>query len=198
MKILFKVVTFLLISILLSNCIGIRSKNYSTVTTEELKAVSAKKSKIYIDLDYRNLMQQLPRNARDKDKSDQRQSLVTAINESNCCEVVKEKNEADIFIDGIYHNESSELGIYAAYISGMTFTIIPCWVNSKMRITAKVTKGKIVKDYDVKDSMFGMIWAPLIIVAPFLNMVKTENEVHENLYKNLVLQIKKDGFFEGK
>jgi len=108
---------------------------------------------------------------------------------------VNEKDEADIIVQGKFHNESSQAGIYACFISGLTFTAIPCWANSKMRITAAVNKGKITKDYDVKDSMLGVIWAPLIVATPFANMIAVEAEVNKNLYKTLLTQMKKDEFF---
>jgi hypothetical protein len=64
-----------------------------------------------------------------------------------------------------------------------------------MRIVAKVNKSKMVKNYDIKDSVFTAIWAPLIVATPFANAITAEAEVNKNLYKNLVVQMKKDGFF---
>jgi hypothetical protein len=180
----------------LSNCIAIRSSQYSEIKPEELKVASDIKSKIFIDWRFSStLMNNAQQNVIDKAMSDQRKIFIEAIKESNCCEIVSEKEEADLFVKGSFYDESSKAGIYAAFVSGLTFTALPCWINSKIRISAHITKGKLVRDYDVKDSFFSAIWAPLIIATPFANSITVEAEVNKNLYKTLLTKMKKDGFF---
>jgi hypothetical protein len=196
MKSLLKPLTLLIIATSLSSCVGIRSDKYSAIKSEELKVASVKKSKIFIDWGFHTTLIDNPQqNIIDKAKSDQKKIFAEVIKESDCCEMVNEKDEADIVIEGAFYNESSKAGIYAAFVSGLTFTAIPCWTNSKMRIVAKVNKSKMVKNYDIKDSVFTAIWAPLIVATPFANAITAEAEVNKNLYKNLVVQMKKDGFF---
>ncbi len=196
MKKQLNLITLLIILTSLASCVGIRSDKYSAIKTEELKVTSAKKSKIFISWSFHTTMIDNPQqNIIDKAKSDQKKIFTDVIKESGCCDIVNEKEEADIFVEGTFYNESSKLGIYACFISGLTFTAIPCWSNSKMRVTATVSKGRMTKNYDTKDSILGVIWAPLIVATPFANMTTAELEVNKNLYKTLVTQIKKDGFF---
>lgn len=196
MKKLLKPLTFLILIISLSSCVAVRSDKYSAIKPEELKVLSSKRSKIFIDWGFQStLVDRSQQNIIDKFKSDQKKIFVDVIKESNCCELVSEKDEADILVEGAFHNESSKTGIYFAYLSGATFTAIPCWTNSKMRVTANINKGKMANNYDIKDSVFSVIWAPLIIATPFSNAITVEAEVNKNLYKTLLTQMKKDGFF---
>ena len=196
MKKLLKPLTLIILATSLASCVAIRSENYSAIKSEELKVSSNKKSKIFIDWGFQStLVDRSQQNIIDKFKSDQKKLFVEVIKESNCCELVSEKDEADILIKGAFHNESSKTGIYFAYLSGATFTVIPCWTNSKMRVTAEINKGKMTNNYDVKDSVFSVIWAPLIVATPFSNAITVEAEVNKNLYKTLLTQINKDGFF---
>ena len=122
-------------------------------------------------------------------------SIISGI-ESNCCEIVNEKEEANIFINGAFHNDSSNASLVFAMITGFSMYIIPSWGNSKMRVSAKVENGKISKEYDLNDSMLFAQWLPFIVVPIFAgNQIKVEGEVNKNLYKTLLAQIKKDGFF---
>ena len=196
MKKQLNLITLLIILTSLTSCVGIRSDKYSAIKPEELKVASVKKSKIFINWGFHTTLIDNPQqNVIDKAKSDQKKFFTDVIKESGCCDIVSEKEEADILIDGTFYNESSKLGIYAAFVSGLTFTAIPCWTNSKMRIAATANKGKITKDYEIKDSVFTAIWAPLIVATPFANAITAESEVNKNLYKTLVAQMKKDGFF---
>lgn len=196
MKKILKPLTLLILATSLASCVAVRSEKYAVVKPEDLKVSSTKKSKIFIDWGFRNInSNNLPQNVVDKIVSDQKKFFFEAIKESECCEIVSEKDEANIFIEGKFHNESSPVGIYACFVSGLTFTAIPCWANSKMRITAAANKGKIMKDYDIKDSLFIAFWAPLIVATPFSNPMTVEAEVNKNLYKTLLTQMKKDEFF---
>lgn len=196
MKKPFKTLTIFLTIATLSNCVGIKSDKYTAIKSEELKITSVKKSKIFINWGFYTTMIDNPaHNVIDKAKSDQKKIFTEIIKESDCCELTYEIEEADIYIDGAFYNESSKAGIYASFLSGFTFAIIPCWTNSKMRIFTKAVTRKMVKDYDIKDSVFIAIWAPLIVATPFANAITAEDEVNKNLYRTLIAQMKKDGFF---
>lgn len=197
MKDLIKTTSILLVLCLTFSCVGIRSSNYSAVTIEDMKVTPLEEAKVYIDWGFHTTLASNPKQSIiDSAKSAHRKIFMEAIKESNCCEVVYARNEADIIIEGSFHNESSILGMYAATVSGFTFTAIPCWTNSKMRITAEISKGKITNTYEIKDSVFIAFWAPLVVVTPFYNAISIEKEVTKNLYKNLVLKMKKDGLFD--
>ena len=99
-------------------------------------------------------------------------------------------------IKGAFHGETSNVGLAFSMVTGFSFYIIPSWMNIKMKVSANVSKGKLVKDYESQDSLLFAQWLPFIVVPIFSgNQVKVEGEVNSNIYKNLVAQIKKDGFF---
>lgn len=179
-----------------ASCVGIKSEKYSAIKPEELKVLSTKKSKIFIDWGFHStLIINNQQNVIDKGKSDQNKFFTEVIKDSNCCEIVNEKDEADIVVEGAFYNETSQVGSYFAFLSGFTFTAIPCWSNSKIRINVEAHKGKMINNYDIKDSVFIAIWGPLIIATPFSNAITVEEEVNKNLYKDLVFRMKNDGFF---
>ncbi len=197
MKKLLKPLALLILMTSVSSCMAVRSDKYLAVTPEELKVTSSKKSKIFIDWGFdSSFFGQTGQSTINKLKSDQKRILNDVIVESNCCEIVNEKEEANIFINGAFHNDSSNASLVFAMITGFSMYIIPSWGNSKMRVSAKVENGKISKEYDLNDSMLFAQWLPFIVVPIFAgNQIKVEGEVNKNLYKTLLAQIKKDGFF---
>lgn len=197
MKKLLKPLTLLILAISLASCVSVRSDKYVAIKPEDLKVSVTKKSKIFIDWGFRHINNSNPPQiVVDSVVSDQKKLFSEAIKESECCEIVNEKDEADILVQGKFHNESSKAGFYASIVTGLTLYTIPSWINSKMRITATVNKGKITKDYDLKDSIFFAQWLPLFVVPIFGgNQLAVETEVNKNLYKTLLTQMKKDEFF---
>ena len=197
MKKLLKPLTLLILLTSIASCISVRSNKYSAIKPEELKVSSTKKSKIFIDWGFHSsFFSQTKQNVIDKLKSDQKRILSDVIKDSDCCEIVDEKDEANIFINGAFHNETSNTGMVFAMITGFSLYTIPSWMNVKMRISAKVQNGKISKDYNLDDSILFAQWLPFIVVPIFAgNQTTVEAEVNKNLYKTLISQMKKDGFF---
>ena len=197
MKKLLKPLTLLILLTSIASCISVRSNKYSAIKPEELKVSSTKKSKIFIDWGFHSsFFSQTKQNVIDKLKSDQKRILSDVIKDSDCCEIVNEKDEANIFINGAFHNETSDTGMVFAMITGFSLCTIPSWMNIKMRISAKVQNGKISKDYNLDDSILFAQWLPFIVVPIFAgNQTTVEAEVNKNLYKTLISQMKKDGFF---
>lgn len=197
MKKLLKTLTLLILLTSIASCISVRSNKYSAIKPEELKVSSTKKSKIFIDWGFHSsFFSQTKQNVIDKLKSDQKRILSDVIKDSDCCEIVNEKDEANIFINGAFHNETSDTGMVFAMITGFSLYTIPSWMNVKMRISAKAQNGKISKEYNLDDSMLFAQWLPFIVVPIFAgNQTTVEAEVNKNLYKTLISQMKKDGFF---
>ena len=55
MKKLLKPLTLLILAISLASCVSVRSDNYVAIKPEDLKVLSAKKSKIFIDWGFRSI-----------------------------------------------------------------------------------------------------------------------------------------------
>jgi hypothetical protein len=195
MKKLLKIYASLALIILLSGCISFKSNKYPEIKSEDLKVSSAKKSKIFINSGFvSNMYGQDARNVVDKAKSDNKEMFGEMIIGSGCCDLVKDKDDASIVIDTTFYNDSSSLGLVGALLTGFSMYTIPSWMNSKMRISAKVSTGKVVNSYDVEDSALMIQWLPLILAMPFkTNPVKMEAEMNRNLYRHLLLKMQKDG-----
>ena len=187
----------LILAITLSGCISVKGNKYQEIKSEDLKISTAKKSKVFIDWDFHSLMQvHSKQNLMDKAKSDHKKIFSKVIADSGCCELVDEKGEADITISGGFYNETSDTGVYFAYLTGFSLFTIPSWVNAKLRVSAEVNKGKITNNYEIKDSVLIAHWLPFILAMPFReNPIKAENNVTQNLYKNLLLKMEKDQLF---
>lgn len=197
MKKLLKPLTLLVLTTSLASCVSIRSDKYVAIKSEDLKVSSAKKSKIFIDWGFRSINNSNPPEiVVDSVVSAQKKLFSEGIKESECCEIVSDKDEAEIIVTGKFHNETSQAGLYASIVTGLTLYVVPSWMNSKMRITVTVNKRKLTKDYDLKDSLFFAQWLPLVVVPIFTgNQIAVETEVNKNLYKTLLTQMKKDEFF---
>ena len=200
MKNIFKFLTSLILITSLSNCIGVRAYKNPEIKPEELKISSIQKPKIFVNMQFKApfaINKNPPKNFIDQAQSDQKRRFDEVIKESDCCELVSKEGEANILINGVFYNESSSVGLYAAFISGLTFTAVPYWINSKMRVSVKASKGKIVNDYDFADSFFMLTWLPLIVAMPFTESpIKQESAMNKNLYKNIIIKMKNDGLLQ--
>lgn len=189
-----KIICSILLLVLLTNCIFIKKNNIPTIQDNQLKTSSTKKSKIFLDWNCStNIILNQERNAIDKLKFAHKKLFLEVINESGCCEVVYEKDKADIIVNGAFYDESSNAGIYFAYLTGLSLYVIPSWININMKIEANVENGNITKNYVLRDSMFMAQWLPFILATPFNgNPIQKEASLHKNLYKNLLLEMKND------
>jgi len=194
MKILKSTFVLVVCLSLLTSCISVRKNNVPNIQDNQLKSSSVKKTKIFLDWNYYT-----------KISSNQNQIIIDAVksshdkwfseivNESGCCEVIYEKDKADIIVSGGFYNESSNTGINFTYLTGLSSGIIPSWINFNMKIEANVKKGNIIKDYVLRDSVFTAFWLPFILAMPFTdNPTQKEDLVQENLYKNLLVEMKND------
>ena len=92
MKKLLKPLTLLILAASLASCVSIRSDKYSAIKPEELKISSSKKSKIFIDWGFSSsFIGQTGQGAINKLKYDQKRILTDIVKESDCCEIVNEK-----------------------------------------------------------------------------------------------------------
>ncbi|MDD2840354.1 MAG: hypothetical protein PHY80_04500 [Rickettsiales bacterium] len=189
-----KIICSLLLLVFLSNCISVKKNNVPTIQDDQLKTSSTKKSKIFLDWNYStNISLNQKQSIIDKMKSAHSKLFLDIIKESGCCDIVYEKDEADVIVNGGFYDESSNAGIYFAYLTGLSFGIIPSWINANMKIEANVQNRKITKDYVLKDSMFVATWLPFVLAMPFNgNSIEKEGAIQKNLYRNLLVEMKND------
>ena len=189
----FYIATTLLITT--SGCISVRENKNPKIQAENFKISTTKKPNVFIDLNFHSSMfSQNKQSIIDKAKSDQKKMFSKIIEESDCCNVVDDQEKSNLVINGTFYNESSDTGIYFAYLTGFSFFVIPSWINSKMKISVQANNGKITKDYVFEDSVFIAQWLPLVLAMPFrTSPIKDESGVNKDLYKSLLLKMKEDG-----
>jgi len=189
-----KIICSFVLLVFLSNCIFVKKNNVPAIHDDRLKTSSTKKSKIFLDWNYStNISLNQNQDAIEKTKYIHNKLFSDVINESGCCDIVYKRDEADIIVNGGFYDESSNAGIYFAYLTGFSLYTIPSWININMKVKANVKKGNVTKEYVLKDSMFMAQWLPFILAMPFNgNPIKKETEVNKNLYKNLLIGMEND------
>jgi hypothetical protein len=118
-------------------------------------------------------------------------SIESLIGDSGLAIPVQTTAEADIVIDANYYYDPAGPG---AFISLISFGLIPATHTTEFRVEAKVWRGTQNKNYDLRDSYTNIMWWPLIIAAPF-KPAFTDDPILDNLLRNLVQRMKADGIF---
>jgi hypothetical protein len=103
-------------------------------------------------------------------------------------------DEADVTLFVIVEHEESPAGLIAGVISGLTLFTIPTWYSQYFEVTAIVkNRQSNSKKYILSDSATLVMWIPMIFVFPVHNF-SVSTEVRNNMYRNILLQMKNDGF----
>lgn len=122
--------------------------------------------------------------------------LLQTIEETACCVIVDNPQTADIIIQGMYRSDISNPAKFFSHLSNFSLFIIPSWREVRVEIIAQVQSGVSQKSYQLDDSMSITNWLPFAVAMPFLP-TSSEQEIamSQNLYRTLLLQIARDGFF---
>lgn len=186
-------ITYILIAFsLLSSCVLFKGNNLEKIDPSQLSAASTKKKKIYVrwDFDF------LPIAHSNMTYDDRSRLFERVLEESNCCELVKKKAEADIIFEGKAYDQRNPARFVGWFITVATVYIIPSWHVAKIFVSADVKDGKQSHHYEANDSMTTAIWLPFIVVTPFAyDFDKTQKEILENSFRSLLLQMKNDSIF---
>lgn len=193
-----KYLSIILIVALLEGCISIRDNKVSKVELTQIKFSTSDKEKKNIFIDWRY-------NSNDGRVVEVQNAIHekifrTAIIDSNCCNIVSDKESAEIVLAGSFEDRSEQAALIFSVITGLSLYTIPSWltVNSSISVNVKVkNKPSNSRDYYMNDSLVFAQWLPFLFVLPFRdNAIAEESKMKENLYRNLILQIKKDGIFD--
>jgi hypothetical protein len=182
--------------LLLSSCVIFKGNNLEKVEPKQINTSLCKKKKIYVrwEFDF------LPMAAHSNLTYDAREMLFERVlEESNCCDLVKKKSEADLIFEGKAYDQRNPARFIGFLASVATVYIIPSWHTAKIFVTIDVKDVKNTRHYEAIDSMTTAIWLPLIVATPFAyDFDKTQKEILENSYRSLLVQIKNDSFFSKK
>ncbi len=184
-----KIISIFIAFFLLSGCVIFKGNNLVKVDPNQISSASKKKKKIYIrwDFDF------VPIAHSNITYGDRSRLFERVLEESNCCELVKKKTEADIIFEGKAYDQRNPARLVGFVISAATAYFIPSWHTAKIFVSADVKKEKEIKHYEIKDSMTTAIWLPFVVATPFAyDFDKTQKEILENAYRSLILKMKND------
>jgi hypothetical protein len=121
---------------------------------------------------------------------------------SGCCELSTVGQDPDLVISGEIDVSYKADGFLEGLLRTPTqfsFAIIPGWDNYHYKLTVKVenVKGQS-REYSAVDSGLFIQWLPLAPVALFVDSPgEIDKALLQNLHRNLIYRMKKDGFFGG-
>ena len=127
-----------------------------------------------------------------------KENFERALMETNCCITVKNRAIADIVVDGkAYYDDISVVALFIpAMITGFTLGVIPSWATINSHVEADVKTKNSSGNYEVNKSMVMVSWLPMALLMPFRkNPLKMEQELYENKYRSLILEMKNGGVF---
>lgn len=185
--------TFVMI-VFFTSCTATRSNLTPTVNPNDIQYISQSgQLKIFLDWEFAS---SLPFVSRETLLKTHQQMLFKTIDETACCIIVQNPQNADIIIQGMFRSDISAPAKFFSQLSNFTLFIIPSWREVRVEITAQVQSGVSQKSYELNDSMRITNWLPLVFTMPFLPSVSMQEiAMSQNLYRTLLLQIERDGFF---
>jgi hypothetical protein len=120
--------------------------------------------------------------------------FVDVLRESGYFASVTSGNQGEMHIQVRLVNSGTPAAMIPAVITGLSLYTIPSWATDRYNITAKVLPpdGK-ERTYELADAMTTVQWLPMIVVAPFKNIVSVSGEVRRNIWRHLILKMQQDG-----
>lgn len=122
-------------------------------------------------------------------------SLVAAAEKSGRFSSVREGKGGGVHVDvDMLNHANGGAAFVSGFISGLTFTAIPAFAadNYTLTATARSSSGKTRK-YVLDDGVNTIIWLPMIFAMPTNHPESVVPEVHENMFRNLIVRMEQDG-----
>lgn len=187
-----KITSILIALSLLTGCVIFKGNNLTKIEPKKISTTLNKKKKIYVRWEFDFLPM-----AHSNLTYDARSYLFESVlDESNCCELVKKRSEADIIFEGKAYDQRNPARLVGFLISAATAYFIPSWHVAKIFVSADIRDGQKTHHYEVVDSMTTVIWLPLVIATPFAyDFDKTQKEILKNSYRAIILKMKNDSLF---
>ena len=176
-------------------CAGFKGNYLKNIEDESIKFNATTKTKVY----YKNKLiinesMEISQKNFQIIEANNKKKFIEQLNKTNCCEIVNDESMADVKISGydIPYPQHPYVKIGPS-ITGAFLGIIPFWSTIGETYKADIiTKNGNKKSYEYNDEATLVIWLPMILFFPFANPFTIELE--KNLYNNLILNIKEDGF----
>jgi hypothetical protein len=125
--------------------------------------------------------------------------LLQTLEQSNYfSRISKNDAEADINLSVTIQNTGNPAALIPAFITGLSLYTIPSWGTDNFDVNAIAkSKNGLSKEYALSDSTTLVQWLPMMFVFPVKNF-SVIPEVRKNMYRNILLQMKNDGFITSK
>lgn len=122
--------------------------------------------------------------------------LLAVLESSQYFSRISKKDEAaDISISVTLTNRGNPAALIPAFITGLSLYTIPSWATDHFDVVANVERRDgLSKSYVLADSSTIVQWLPMIFVFPAKNF-SVVPEVRKNMYKKVLSDMQKDGFF---
>jgi hypothetical protein len=187
-----KKVTFLPTAFLVASCAGFQAHNLPIAQDTEYKSAKHEKIKLFSRWKIEaasSLVNQ------DIATTMYKKSFDKAIIESGCCDIVESPTEAALVIDVTAVDHSNAAALVPAVITGLSLYTIPSWVTQTIDLKVNAKSGHKENSYQLNDSFTLVQWLPMAFAFPFKGgpMANTD-ELNSNTYKNLIIQLKNDGY----
>ncbi len=132
--------------------------------------------------------------------SSRKKAFEDVLKETGCCVLVDRKEEADLVLNMKSYGATNLGAMFFALLTGASLYLIPSWVTIEAQIEAQVQGRTLSRTYQLSDSVVLTQWLPLIVVLPFQDHspIDANEFLIENVFKNLLLKMKEDGFLAPK
>jgi len=194
MKLIRTLLSFACISLLATSCASFSGNNLPKVA--DTPATSAKK----VSLSYTMRSAsgstggdrtETPEQARAEAQS----PMVSTFNKSERFTSVSQGKGGAVHVDvDMLNHGNPAAAATSGFITGFSLFTVPGFATDhyKLTATARTSSGKS-RQYILDDSMTTAFWLPLIVATPFTFPTTVGPKVHENMYRNLIVNMEKDG-----
>jgi hypothetical protein len=121
--------------------------------------------------------------------------MVNTFNKSARFTSVSQGKGGAVHVDADMLNHGNPAAAMASgFITGFSLFTIPGFATDhyKLTATARTSSGQS-RQYVLEDSVTTVFWLPMIVATPFANPASVYPKVQENMYRNLLSNMERDG-----
>jgi len=181
--------------IFISGCAGFQAKKLPLVNAKEISLTKSPKTKVFSRWTFVSDGSSISENVKVATAAIQKTEFEKAIKDTGCCEIVDNTSDAALIVEGTSYDESNPAAMIPAIITGLSLYTIPSWVTQEFHIKVTSTAGSKTNQYELRDSFTLVQWLPMAFAFPFQGgPIKNGEELQSNTFRNLVVNMKNDGY----
>ncbi|RYD62196.1 MAG: hypothetical protein EOP83_15230 [Verrucomicrobiaceae bacterium] len=193
MKLIRTLLSFAGISLLATSCASFSGNQLPKVANKP--ATSVKKVPITYTLKAGSNLAGGQTEFAEPDRAKIEKTMVDAFHKSERFSSVSQGKGGGVHVDvDVRNHGNAAAATISGFISGATFLTIPGFATDhyKLTATARTASGK-ARQYELNESVTTVFWLPLIVATPFAHPGSVFPKVHENMYRNLIVNMERDG-----